>query len=69
MELPIRIAAWRRAKGLTQADLAAAAKVTVSAVSYWESGTTSPSHERLEAVVDRLGLTMAEFYGRMPAAA
>lgn len=66
MELPIRIATWRRAKGLTQADLAQAADVTVSAVSLWESGKTSPSHERLAAIVERMGLTMSGFYGAVP---
>jgi transcriptional regulator with XRE-family HTH domain len=66
MGIGIRIATWRRARGLTQADLAVAAGVTVSAVSYWEAGKSTPSHAHLEAIVARLGLTMAQFYGRLP---
>jgi transcriptional regulator with XRE-family HTH domain len=68
MELPIRIASWRKARRLSQAEFAAAVGVTVSAVSLWESGKASPSLKRLKVIVDRLGLTMARFYGRVPRA-
>jgi len=68
MELSIRIAAWRKARGLTQADLAEAAGVTASAVCLWEAGKSSPSQSHLAAIVDRLGLSIARFYGRVPKA-
>lgn len=55
---------------MTQRALAAAADVTVSAVSLWESGDrqTSPSQKHLAAVVSAMGLTMERFYGRVPKA-
>jgi len=73
VDLSVRLAAWRRSKGLTQAALATAvtdlgAPVTGSAVSYWEAGITTPTHANLELVVRALGLTMARFYGRIPRA-
>jgi DNA-binding XRE family transcriptional regulator len=69
MDLGTRIAAWRKAKGLTQRTLADAAGVTVAAVSQWESGGKHhclPSQSSLSAVVERLGVTMEQFYGRIP---
>lgn len=66
MDVPIRIRSWRKVKDLTQTELAEAAGVTVSAVSYWEAGKTSPKQEHLESVVEALGLTMAQFYGPIP---
>lgn len=68
VDLPIRIASWRRAKGLTQREIATAAGVGVSAVSMWETGQTSPSSAHLQAVVAKLGISMARFYGRVPKA-
>lgn len=66
MDLPIRIASWRRAKGLTQRDIATACGVGTPAVSMWETGASTPSPRHLAAAVARLGLTMAKFYGRVP---
>ena len=66
MDLGTRIAQWRRARGLTQRDLANAVGVSVSAVSYWESNTHPPSQKHLDAIVRALGLTMERFYGRIP---
>ena len=68
MELHSRIAAWRKAKGLSQRQLAEKCDVTVSAVSYWESGATAPSQKNIGKVVEALGLDMAEFYGDIPKA-
>lgn len=51
---------------MTQRALAEAAGVTISAVSLWESGGTTPSQDHLAKVVEALGLTMARFYGRVP---
>lgn len=66
MRLAIRIRTWRLARRLTQADLATAAGVTVSAISHLERDEAEPSQQRLEAIVARLGLTMSRFYGRTP---
>ena len=65
-DVAIRIATWRKHKGLSQPALAAAAGVTASAVSYWETGKTQPSQRRLAAVVALFGLTMEQFYGALP---
>ena len=67
IELPQRLAWWRKALKLTQADIAKAAGCTVSAVSHFERGTADPTQARLEAIVKRgLKTTMARFYGPLP---
>jgi transcriptional regulator with XRE-family HTH domain len=68
MELGDRISAWRRARGLTQLDLAKAADVTVSAVCMWEGGKASPLQKHLSVIVELFDVTMEEFYGGPPAA-
>lgn len=69
IDLGTRIAAWRRAKGLTQRELADRLGLTAAAVYQWE-GTgeqqVRPSLKNLEALVDALGITMERFYGRLP---
>lgn len=63
MDLSIRMASWRRAKGLSQAPVAKAVGVGTSAVSMWETGATRPTTDNLERyVVEGLGETMARFY-------
>lgn len=69
MDLGIRIASWRKAKGLTRLDLAKAVGVSAAAVYQWEGtgeSKTSPSQAHLELVVETLGLSMERFYGRLP---
>lgn len=69
VELSERIALWRKAKGLTQAELAAAVGVTPAAVYQWEGSgdsRTTPSVGHLEKLVGALGLTIGQFYGRVP---
>lgn len=62
-----RIETWRKAKKLTQEDLANAIDVTPSAISLWESDKTAPSQKHLEIIVnDEFGLTMERFYGPLP---
>lgn len=68
MDLSIRMASWRKARGLKQHAVASACKVSVSAVSLWESGGARPSQQHLEAFVELLGIGMARFYGRVPKA-
>lgn len=63
MDLSIRMAAWRHAKGLSQAPVAKAVGVVTSAVSMWETGATRPTTDNLERYVqDGLGETMQRFY-------
>lgn len=66
MELGARIKAWLRIRGLTQAALAKAVGVTPAAVTAWVNGESDPTQRNLEAIVQALGLTMAEFYGAPP---
>lgn len=69
MDLSERIATWRRAKGLSQQDLAEAVGVTVAAVYQWEAAgrhRTKPSVSHLEKVVKAFRITMEQFYGRPP---
>lgn len=63
MDLSIRMASWRRAKGLSQTPVAKACGVGKSAVSMWETGDSRPTCKNLERyVVAGLGETMARFY-------
>lgn len=69
MELGERIAAWRKSKGMSHAQLAKAVGVTVAAVYQWEGSgesKTTPSVTNLEAIVDAFGLTMERFFGKPP---
>lgn len=68
MNLGQRIATWRKAKGLSPQDLAKAVGVTPAAVYQWEypKGGTVPRTKTLTAIIDALGITMAEFYGPTP---
>jgi len=66
MELSERIRAWRKARSLSQKDLARRVDVSDAAVSMWETGETEPTQDNLRSVVDAFGLTMASFYGRIP---
>ena len=47
----------RRAKGLTQEDLAARSGVSVNAISSWENGRNEPTGSSLQAIADVLGCT------------
>lgn len=69
VDLPTRIRRWREAKGLTRQDLARAVGVTWPAVYQWEGEeghVTSPSQENLAKVVEALGITMQQFWGKVP---
>nr|USU32959.1 helix-turn-helix domain-containing protein [Methylobacterium sp. OTU13CASTA1] len=52
------IAQARKAKKLTQAQVAAAFKITRPAVGQWESGETSPGTDRLVALADLLNFDL-----------
>ena len=69
MDLGHRISAWRKAVGLSPAELAKRIGVTAAAVYQWEGSgdaKTKPSLENLEKLVKALGLTMERFYGPPP---
>ncbi|HZP98937.1 MAG TPA: helix-turn-helix transcriptional regulator [Reyranella sp.] len=58
--LAAAIRAARRAKGLTQADVAAQLGITKHAVSMWETRRNVPDHRRFAALVRLLELDVAE---------
>lgn len=66
MELRERIAKWRHVMGVSQQELARTIGVTPAAIYQWESGETSPRTSNLEHMVRVFGITMAQFYGRVP---
>lgn len=55
-ESPLRV--WREHRGLTQADLAAAASLTASYVSQIEAGRKSPTVDVYRALAAALGVTV-----------
>lgn len=69
MNLGLRIAAWRKERGLSQRKLAALIGVTPQAVCMWESKKdwqNMPSTRSLTKLVEVLGVTMERFYGPLP---
>lgn len=63
-----RAIAARKAKGLTQEDLAAAIGIDQSLVSRLENGHSQPLSEVAVRIADALGITVAELLEREPAA-
>ena len=61
-----RVRAWRRAGWWTSGDLARAAGMHGSGLSRVEHGKQALTAAQAEAIVHALGLSMAEFYGRLP---
>jgi DNA-binding XRE family transcriptional regulator len=59
-----RIARWRAAFRITQAELGSRVGVSKASVSYWETGTFTPTTENVERIADALGLEMSDFYAR-----
>lgn len=66
-DLPARLRAWRIHRAQSQRALADAVGVSVGAVSHWEAGRSSPTHDNVRAVAAALGLSLSRFYGRLPA--
>ena len=60
MELKDRIAAVRKAAGLTQEQLGELVGVTRQAVSKWETGTADPSTSNLLALAKLFGISAEE---------
>ena len=63
----IRIRRFREVARLSSRELAEAVGVVPSALSHWERGSATPTTKHVEAVAKALGLSMAEFYGPLPA--
>lgn len=61
-ETPDRVRYWRERKGLSQEALGDLCGWPQYKVSRIETGATTVSTEDVELLVDKLGLTMAEFY-------
>ncbi len=62
MAFGTRLQALRRARGLTQEDLAAELNVSRQAVSKWESGRGYPEVEKLLYICRRYGVSMSSLF-------
>ena len=58
-----RIAELRKARGLTQTELARRLKVSYQAVSKWENGKNLPDFGIIDSLAEELGVTMTELLG------
>ena len=58
----------RKARGMTQEELAARLNISRQAVSKWETGESLPDLYKLAALADELGVSTDELCGREPAA-
>ena len=65
--LGVRLARLRRARNMTQVELAAAVGVTQSLISFYEKGTTEPSAAVMVQLARVLGVTADELLGLKPA--
>jgi transcriptional regulator with XRE-family HTH domain len=61
-----RLAAFRKAAGLSQAELAHALGVTQSSVAYWETAPKPPRSEILAKMATVLGVRVEELLGEAP---
>lgn len=66
-----RIVRWRQYKGLSRAQLAdgirkRGGRCSRTAVGYWETDDNGPTQENLELMCRVLGITLPDFYGRLP---
>jgi transcriptional regulator with XRE-family HTH domain len=61
-----RLAAFRRAAGLSQAELAEALSVTQSSVAYWETAAKPPRSEIIGKMAAALGVRVEELLGEGP---
>ena len=66
--LGVRIRHFRKAKGLTQAQLAEALFVTPQNISKWENGQSAPDVEKLCALCEVLGVSADRLLGGEPSA-
>lgn len=61
-----RLAAFRKAAGMSQAELARALQVTQSSVAYWETATKPPRSEILALMAAALGVRVEDLLGESP---
>jgi transcriptional regulator with XRE-family HTH domain len=61
-----RLAAFRRAAGLSQAELADALNVTQSSVAYWETAAKPPRSEIIGKMAAALSVRVEELLGEGP---
>ena len=61
--LGTRLARLRRARGMTQTQLAERLGVTVATVSYWEHDRSRPKAARLQSLAPLLDIALAELIG------
>jgi len=61
-----RLAAFRKAAGFTQVELAAALEVSQRMVAYYESPGASPPAHLLPHIATALGVTIDALYGHAP---
>jgi transcriptional regulator with XRE-family HTH domain len=61
-----RLAAFRKAAGFTQVELAAALEVSQRMVAYYESPGASPPAHLLHHIATALGVTIDALYGHAP---
>lgn len=59
----VRLKQLRKAKGLTQAQMASQMGVSMPAICAWETGKARPRDGRMKALANALGIPMSELFG------
>jgi transcriptional regulator with XRE-family HTH domain len=59
----VRLKQLRKAKGMTQAQMAAQLGVSMPAICAWETGKARPRDARMKALANALGIPMSELFG------
>lgn len=62
-EFSVRLKQLRKAKGLTQAQMASRLGVSMPAICAWETGKARPRDTRMKALASALGIPMSELFG------
>jgi len=63
MHAGVRVRHWREIYGLTQLELARAARMDNTKLSRIETGEQEARESEVQTIAKALGLTMVEFYG------
>jgi len=66
MDIGMRIRNLRLAKDLNITELANKAFISQSYLSDIEKGRTAPSLDKLNIICDTLGISLSEFFGKVP---
>ena len=59
----VRLKQLRKAKGMTQGQMAAQLGVSMPAICAWETGKARPRDARMKALANALGIPMSELFG------